>query len=273
MENSLTLTVQGSPTTFERYADLTRGHIVPNIGAIMVQQLTATDIEGLYRDLGERGRRKGKGLSARTVLHVHRLLSQILKSAVKKRHIERSPMDDVEAVPKPDDAEIVILADDQLAKLLRSLKGKRLYMPVLLAASTGMRRGEILGLRWSDIDQDRQVLSVTHSLEETKAGLRLKKPKTAKSRREIALPASTVDALRQHRVKQAEERLALGLGKDNNGMVFMSPVGEPIRPRNFTKEFSRQVAEADIDKVTLHGLRHTHITLLLKSGVPVKVVS
>jgi integrase len=273
VENWLTLTIQVSPKTFERYADLARGHIVPNIGAIMLQQLTATDIEGLYRDLREQGRRKGKGLSARTVLHVHRLLTQILKSAVKKRHIERSPMEDVEAVPKPEDAEIEVLTDDQLATLLRSLKGKRLYMPVLLGASTGMRRGEILGLHWSDIDFDRQVLSVTHSLEETKAELRLKKPKTKHSRREIALPSSTVEALRYHRVKQAEERLALGLGRNENGLVFLSPLGEPIRPRNFTKEFSRQVTVANIGKVTFHGLRHTHITHLLKSGVPIKVVS
>lgn len=182
-------------------------------------------------------------------------------------------MAEVEAVPKPEDADIEILTDGQLAKLLHSLKGKRLYMPVLLAASTGMRRGEILGLRWSDIDLNRQVLSVTHSLEETAAGLRLKKPKTKHSRREIALPASMVEALRQHRTKQAEERLALGLGRDNNGPVFISPLGELIRPRNFTKEFTRQVKEADIGKTTLHGLRHSHITHLLKSGVPIKVVS
>lgn len=273
VESWLTLTVQVSPKTFERYADLARGHIIPNIGAIRLQHLTGTDIEQLYRDLREQGRRKGKGLSERTILHVHRVLAQILKSAVKKRYVQNNPMAEVEAVPKPEDADIEILTDGQLAKLLQSLKGKRLYVPVLLAASTGMRRGEILGLRWSDIDLNRQVLSVTHSLEETAAGLRLKKPKTKHSRREIALPASMVEALRQHRTKQAEERLALGLGRDNNGPVFMSPLGELIRPRNFTKEFTRQVKEADIGKTTLHGLRHSHITHLLKSGVPIKVVS
>ena len=136
-----------------------------------------------------------------------------------------------------------------------------------------MRRGEVLGLRWRDVTLDSSVLMVNHTLEETKAGLRLKEPKSKRSRRNITLPALMVSALRDHKIAQTQERLMLGLGRDNDGYVFTNLEGGPVRPRNLTKEFTRIVDRAGVKRVSLHSLRHTHASQLLIDGVHVKVVS
>lgn len=163
--------------------------------------------------------------------------------------------------------------DDDLHTLLKTARPTRSYPAILLAATTGMRRGEVLGLRWLDLDLATGILTVNHTLEETKAGLTLKEPKTKRSRRNITLPALMVDALRSHKAAQAQERLMLGLGRDKNGYVFAALDGGPIRPRNFSKEFSRIVERAGVRRVSLHSLRHTHASQLLRDGVHVKVVS
>ncbi|MEE9544053.1 MAG: site-specific integrase [Rhodospirillales bacterium] len=169
--------------------------------------------------------------------------------------------------------EIQILDQDDAPKLLSAAKSTRLHVPVILALTTGMRRGEVLAIRWQDIDLDGAVLTVIQSLEQTKAGLRFKPPKSKKSRRRISLSPLTVDALRRHKVKQLEERLALGLGKNDSGLVFTTVEGEPVNPRKFSKDFYWIVKRSKIKRVTFHGLRHTHITQLLKDGEHIKVVS
>ncbi len=175
--------------------------------------------------------------------------------------------------PKPEEVEIEILNDAELGTLLKSTCDTLWYPAILLAATTGMRRGEVLAVHWRDIDLDAAVLTVNQAVEETKAGLRAKPPKTKRSRRNITLPALTVEALRRHRVRQLEERLQLGLGRDHDGLVFTDLEGGLVRPRNLTKEFGRIVKRAGVRRVTFHGLRHTHITKLLVDGVNAKVVS
>jgi integrase len=144
-------------------------------------------------------------------------------------------------------------------------------MPVLLAATTGMRRGEVLALHWRDLDLGVGRLTVRRTVEQTKSGLRFKEPKTKGSRRTITLPAITIEALARHKAQQAEERMQLGLGKCD--LVFTRWDGEPVNPRNFTKEFSRCVRAAGTRPIGFHGLRHTHLSHLMASGVPVKVVA
>lgn len=218
------------------------------------------------------------------MLHFHRLLSQALKSAYRKRLIVYNPMNGVEAVPKPEEREIQVLSDPEMAALFRIIKGKSLYLPVMLAASTGMRRGEILALRWRDTDFDAGKLTVQQSLEQTKAGLRFKPPKTKRSRRGITLPSRLVEELREHKRRQSEKRVAQGLGRDRNDLVFTTPDGQPRSPVSFTKDFSRTIKAANkanddagkppaLPEISLHALRHTHITNLLAQGVHAKVVS
>jgi integrase len=144
-------------------------------------------------------------------------------------------------------------------------------MPVIVAASTGMRRGEVLALRWRDIDMDKATLQVAQVVELVGGKMTLKEPKTDRSRRTIALPARLVQELKAHRRTQAEHCLKLGVGKPE--LVFPTWDGKIRNPSHFTKAFSREVAAAKLPRVTFHGLRHTNITHLLRSGVPVHVVS
>jgi integrase len=219
------------------------------------------------------GRRDGKGgLSPRTVQHTHRVLKQALRQAVQWRLLAVNPCEAVEP-PKVEEPEIEVLSQGEVATLLRAAEGGRMYAPILLALTTGMRRGEVLGVRWSDVDLDGATLRVEQAVEQTKAGLRFKPPKTKRSRRTITLPALTVTALRRHRAQQAEERLALGLAGADDWLVFTRYDGATVEPRFFTKSFTRLAASAGLPHVTFHGLRHTHVTQLLAAGEHVKVVS
>ncbi|RUW21998.1 MULTISPECIES: site-specific integrase [unclassified Mesorhizobium] len=265
---------KASAKTLERYREIVDQHIKPRLGATALQKLDGTKIDTFYGTLRTAGRRDGKGgLSPQTVLHIHRLLSQILASAVKARKLRSSPMEAVQTTPKVRKEEIQVLDDKELAGLLKHLKGRSIYMPVMMAAATGMRRGEVLALRWKDIDLDRATLQVVQVVEETKAGISIKEPKTDRSRRTIALPAKMVSELRRHRKELAEHRLKLGMGKDEQDLVFPTWDGRIRTPRPFSKEFAREAELAGVPQVTFHGLRHTHITHLLRSGVPVHVVS
>jgi len=262
-----------APKTFERYSEIVTKHLKPALGAIVLKDLKPLQIQGYYSKALESGRLNGKGgLSPRTVHHYHRILSEALKKAVQWRMLAINPAEAV-TPPKPEQTEIEILNNDELARLLQEARPTRSFPAILLAATTGMRRGEVLAVRWRDIDLDAAVLTVNQAVEETRAGLRLKSPKTKRSRRNITLPALTVDALRRHRLLQLEERMKLGLGRDHAGLVFTDLEGGLVRPRNLTKEFGRIVKRTGLRPVTFHGLRHTHITTLLGDGVNAKVVS
>jgi integrase len=257
--------------TRERYAEHIRNHIAPALGGIALQKLGGTDIDAFYTHLRTNGRADGGGgLAPATIAHIHKLFAQILKSAVKAKKLRRSPMADVQTTPKARQEEVAALDDAQLAALLAHLRGGPLYVPVLIAACTGLRRGELLALRWCDIDLDKATLRVAQVLESVGQGLRFKAPKTERSRRTIALPASAVTELRAHRKEQWEHCLKLGVGRFD--LVFPHWDGRPRGPDRFGNNFSRAAKEIGLS-CTLHGLRHTHITHLLRSGVPVHIVS
>lgn len=267
--------VNTSNKTRERYQELIAQHVIPRLGTIPLQKLDSNMIEAFYARLRTAGRKDGKGgLSPQTVLHVHRLLSQILSSAVFAKKLPHSPMLRVQTAPKaPREREIQILLDPEVVSLYRHLKGKPLYLPVVTAGSTGIRRGELLGLRWKDVDLAAGTLQVAQVVEQTKDAIGFKVPKTPRSRRTITLPATLVEHLRAHKVEQAAWRLKNGMGKDPDALVFPDWNGGVRDPRRFSKQFTAEVKAAKLPHVTFHGLRHTHITDLLRRGVPVHVVS
>ena len=154
------------------------------------------------------------------------------------------------------------------------LEGHTLFPIVSLALATGMRRGELLGLQWGDIDLDRGVLRVERSLEETKAGLRFKPPKTKRGRRNITLPPDAVAMLRAHKVKQLELRLVLGLGKIEPSTLVLSDVeGEPLKPHTVSRAWQRVVVAKGLPRVSFHALRHTHASMLIRAGVDILTIS
>jgi integrase len=253
--------------TVERYRTILRAHIIPGLGSIELQRLDRLAIDRFYAT------RREKDLADLTLHHIHSLLRQVLASGVKAKKLARSPIADIETAPKAKRRDrIEVLDEAELAALLDHLKGHWLYMPTLVAASTGLRRGEVLGLRWRDIDFDNGTMQVTQAVEVVGGKVGTKPPKTDRSARTIKLPSSLALELEQHRKQQLEQRLKLGLG-GRPDLVFTSPLGKMLHPDSVSEAFVNKVAEIEIKPITFHGLRHTHITLLLKSGVPVHVVS
>ncbi len=170
--------------------------------------------------------------------------------------------------------EIEILTPEQITATREALQGHQLHPIVSLALATGMRRGELLGLQWGDIDLDAGTLRVERSVEETKAGLRLKPPKTKRGRRNISLPLSAVAMLREHKVSQLKLRLALAMGNlSNETPVFTTIDGGLISPNSVSRSWRRFCTAQQLPLVAFHALRHTHASTLISAGVDVLTIS
>jgi integrase len=207
-----------------------------------------------------------------TVVHTHRILFRALRMAVKWRLVARNAAADVD-VPKPAKVHVAPPDEAQTATLLTAAEGRSIYAPLVVAVATGLRRGELLALRWADVDLERGRLAGARSVEQTKAGgLRFKSPKSGKGR-VVALPSLAVEALRKHRAEQAKVKLALGPAYKDEGLVFARPDGHALSPKAFTWRFADFASGIGLGHVRLHDLRHAHASHLLRQRVPLKVVS
>jgi integrase len=264
---------QVSAKTLERYTELLKHHVRPHLGAARLQKLRTVNFAELYGRLHKPKTDGGAGLAPRTVGHVHRLLHRAMGHAVKWSLIVSNPVAEAEP-PRVERQEIEILSPDQVKTMLHGLRGHRLYPVAVIGLATGIRRGEIAALRWGDVDLDRGRIRVERSLEQTNEGLRFKPPKTKAGRREVTVPPSIVAELRVHWRNQQEQRLALGLGKANgDDLVFPRPDGSPFPPDYLTSEWARAVRTLKLPQITLHALRHTHVSQLVASGLDVVTVS
>jgi integrase len=166
---------------------------------------------------------------------------------------------------------MLTLTSNEAARLLEAIKHKRVYWPVLVALATGMRRGEILAMRWKNLDLERGLVRVVESLEQTKSALRFKAPKTEKARA-IALPSFVIEELRRLKREQAEELLMLGVRQSGETLVCGRYDGDPMPPRSLTHEFAKVAGRVkDVPRIRFHDLRHSHATQLLAAGVHPKV--
>jgi integrase len=259
--------------TVERYRQLAEQQIIPHLGSVPIQRLKPVHVEDWHRLLLASGGKDGAPLSTRTVRHAHRLLHKTLARATKAEVISRN-VAVVISPPKVDEREVEILKADQIAPVLQALDGHALQPPAVLALATGARRGEILGLSWSAVDLDKATLRIERSLEQTKAGLKFKLPKTKTSKRTVSLPPTAVEALRAHRRQQLEMRLALGQGRpDGETLVFGTIEGNPIAPDTFSRNWHRFVRARNLPTVSFHALRHTHVSALIARGIDVLTIS
>lgn len=258
--------LQVGPKTRERYLELLRLHVRPHIGALPLHKLQPVHLAELYAEL------LAKGLGPRTIGHVHRVLHKALTVAVGWSLVSRNPA----AIAKPPRVqahEVEIITVEQAEKILQCLRGRALYPIIALALATGMRRGELLALRWGDVDLDTSRIQVERSLEQTKAGLRFKEPKTKHGRRSIKIPPSVVSELKAHWTLQQAQRLKLGLGRaGDDDLVFASWDGTTRSPNATTREWVRALAENKLPAISLHALRHTHASQLIAAGMdPVSI--
>lgn len=262
-----------SAKTYERYAQIVNNGLTPILGPVILPKLSPLQIQSCYSAALASGRKDGRegGLSAQTVLHHHRVLHEALRQAVKWQLLARNPADAVEP-PRPRRMEMRALTETETVWLLDAAEGTRLYLPILLAVTTGMHRGEILALRWKDVDLAGNRLSISQSLEETRGVLRFKQPKTAKGRRMITLPPITTEALVAHHAAQAKERGLLGEGYKLFDLVLAREDGSIWKPESFTALYFNFVRRIGL-KVRFHDLRHTHASQLLRAGISPKVVS
>ena len=263
------------PSTFDSYARNVELHVVRHIGPTSLQKLSPGHLNSLYAKLLIEGRADGRGgLSRASVRYVHAILHRALGDAVKWALIVRNPCEAAEP-PRPDRSQtrMRVWTASELRRFIAFTEDDRLHAAWVLASTTGMRRGEVLGLRWADVDLTEARLSVRQTLVSVAYEVRVSAPKTKKARRSIALDALTVRALRAHRVRQAEERLALGDGYEDGDLVFAEPDGRHIHPDGFGKAFKRHAIDAGLPVIRLHDLRHTHATLALQAGIHPKVVS
>jgi integrase len=266
-----------SPKSRERYLEIMRLQVRPYLGALKVRSISPSRLETFYGDLragvGPDGKPGRRPLSPKTIGHVHRLLTQVFSLAERDRVILSNPARHAKR-PREAGGEVEILKESEIRTVLQQLSGHPLSLIVGLALSTGMRRGEILGLRWQDVGFDAGRILVSQSVEETRAGLALKSPKTKSGRRQLSVPASIMAELRSHRRKQAEERLQLGLGKEPDGaLVFRMPEGGPLRPNKLSCEWRRAVVRLKLPPVSFHALRHSHASQLIAGGMDVVSVS
>ncbi|PHS29510.1 MAG: site-specific integrase [Alkaliphilus sp.] len=261
-------------TTYESYECNIRIHIIPALGAIKLKDLRPEHLQNLYTEKLENGRVDGKGgLSSTSVRYIHKLIKQGLNQALLDQIVFRNIAANVSA-PKKSRHEITLFSVEQMNQLLHQAKGSRIFTALLVEWATGLRRGELLGLRWQDVDLTKGIVSVRQSLINTRLkGLIYEEPKTAKSKRPIPLPKEVALQLRIHKKQQLEEVLMFGADYFKNDLVFCNPDDRPYDPKWFVTLFKRILEEAGLPDNSFRNMRHSHATMLLLLNEHPKVVS
>ena len=233
---------------------------------LSLQRLSARDLDALY------ARKLEEGLSPIRIRSIHIVIRMALKQAIRWRLISRNVSDDVSPPRDTQPHERQTLTPEQARKLLAAAKGHRLEAILTLALATGMRRGELLALRWKEIDFERKSLYVRRSVNRLPGGYCETEPKTASSKRHITLPQFVIEALQQHRIRQKEARLKAGPTWEENDLVFCNIYGRFLNSQSLFVLFSSLLEKAELPHMRFHDLRHSAATILLAMGVSAKVV-
>jgi integrase len=258
--------------TLHRYNQLATQQIYVHLGAIELQKLGKADHQAWHATLRTCGGKDGRPLSAQTLKHAHRVLGRALARAVEGELIKRNVASSVRP-PKVPKAKIASLRADETAKLLDYLGGTRMHLPAILALGLGLRRGEVLGLQWGDINLEVRRLQIARSLGQAGREVFFKDPKSEAGRRAMSIPPSVAEALRQHRVVQMEQRLQLRLGRLSDAdLLFTDAKGRPLIPDNFSRDWKDLMIKGGFE-ISFHGLRHSHASALIDGGLDVRTVA
>lgn len=263
------------PTTFDSYETMIRVHLTPAIGALQLKDLRSDQLQHLYNE------KTKAGLSATTVRYIHTVARMALAQAVKNGLVPRNV---AEATTRPRQVkkDIQPLTLEQVSLLFKTIEADRLFPAICLEFNTGLRRGELLALRWQDINLKDETLTVRQGLVRVtnhgahdgkrKTALVFQEPKTSSSRRTIPLSEEVLAELKRWKSRQAQEKLQLGQGYQDIGLVFCQENGTPLEPRNFTRRFAVMLQRAGLPNIRFHDARHTFATLMLELGEPARVV-
>ncbi len=253
--------------TAPQYEQLIKTYITPSLGKIKLKDLKSEHIDRFYSLMQK------SGVGVRTIRINHSVLHRALNQAIKRGLIGRNPADGV-TVPRQVQAEMKIWEESEITRFLIAIKGNRNEALFHLALKTGMRQGELLGLKWSDLDWTKGILRVQRQVQRiNNKGFLFSEPKTRAGRRSIQLGEFTLQVLREHYKRQGLEKALAGDRWAENDLVFPSSVGTPIDQRNLQRTYASLVKKAGVQKIRFHDLRHTAASVMLNHGIPVIVVS
>lgn len=263
---------QVSARSHERYVEICRKNIVPLLGAVVLPKLRPAAISAAWAKALASGHRKAdRGLSARTVGHMHTVLKNALGQAMRWELITRNPSDAVDP-PRIEQRRMNTYDLAQTARLIDAARSERMLVPIVLAALCGLRRAEIAALQWGQVDLAAAQLAIVQSAEQTHSGVRYKPPKNGRSRT-VAMSTTVLEELRTHRTQQAQELLRLGVRQTDATFVCCREDGKPLKPNSLTIYWARLVAKIDLPRIRFHDLRHACATHMLALGVHPKVAA
>ncbi len=269
-----------SPTTYNEYVSIAELRVIPRLGKVKLKDLKPMHIQMFYFEL-QNDRRvqtkdgyvKGdKPLSASRIRYHHALINGALQAAVKLKILEENPAASIE-LPKVRKKQVRILSRQELATLFEDLKKTPHYAVVLFTLSTGMRRGEVFGLRWRDVDLDKGIVTINQTLIYTpQTGCVFKDNTKNDKTRTVVIPPLIIELLKKHKVEQAKQKLQMGPNYTDFDLVFCRPDGKPRHPDSISRWFSRYAKRKGFEEVTFHKLRHTHVSYLMEQGIIIKAV-
>jgi integrase len=252
------------PSTLARYEQVIGTHLKPGLGRIRLDRLSPSDIQAFLN-------RRRKTVAAGTVAKIHAVLRAALTDAERTDLVPRNVAKSVR-VPAGPTGNRCVLNPDEARRFLREVANDRFEAVFVLALMLGLRRGELLGLRWTDIDSQTSTLRVERALQRSKGELRIVDPKTPRSRRLLPLPRLAASALDRQRARQARDRLKAGTAWQDHGLIFATSIGTPVEPRNLNRRFMELRQKAGLPDLRLHDLRHACATFLLAEGVEPRTV-
>lgn len=259
-------------STYASYEQCVHTHIIPNLGNTKLEELTARKVETIYRSL-QRGSDVRPALSAKTVKNIAGVLNRAVRDAVRWGHLAMNPIADVKK-PSGKSPEMTAWQTEELFQFIDASANERFAAMWHLAATTGMRRGELLGLQWSDINFDAKTLKISRARVRAGNETITDTPKTEAGKRTIHLDDRTINTLKQHKARQAQEKLSMGgQWSDTDGHVFTEADGSLPNPNTITRRFLALCKNAGLRRIRFHDLRHSYVVASRAAGVDIKTIS